>query len=96
MGSRAAAIQLWASRIRTVAAWLIFPTFITMFVAHRHIMSNTPVGDYLAPKPPQGVLALRNWSLVATVICVLISMPRWQSLTGLAALILFFLLFGGM
>jgi hypothetical protein len=88
-------VKRYVSRVRTIAAWAVLPTFASMFVANQYIIRNFPVGDYLAPKPPQSILMWRNVSLVTVVICILVSIPRWQSLLGIGGIIVFFFLFGG-
>ena len=78
-----------------MAAWTVLPAFMSMFVAHQYLIHNFPVGDYLAPRPPQWVLMWRNVSLLMVVGCVLVSIPRWQSLLGIVGIVVFFFLFGG-
>jgi hypothetical protein len=91
-------VRLWASRVRSVAAWLVLPAFVSMFVANKQLNTKYP-GPFPAYLPRPGelewLLWWRNWSLIALVVCALVSLPRWQSLVGLGALLLFFLLFGG-
>ena len=45
-------------------------------------------------RPPAWIFNWRNYSLVILAVVILVSLPRWQSLVGLAALVLFLFLYG--
>lgn len=90
-------IRFWISRVRKGAAWLTIPVLASAFIAHQAIISKyvLPLPDG-APRPRDldMLLLWRNWSLLLTVFCVLASLPRWQSIVGLAGIIIFFYFFG--
>lgn len=85
----------WVTRCRTVAAWLTLAACVSFFIASRYVSGHYPAMGYFGPRPPQSLLLWRNASLIAVAVCILISIPRWQSLLGIAALVVFFVFFGG-
>jgi len=89
--------RLWISRVRKVAAWLIIPVLASAFIAHQVIISKYILPwPYGAPRPRNldMLLLWRNGSLLLAVFCVLVSLPRWQSIAGLIGIIMFFYFFG--
>lgn len=71
--------------------------FVSMFVADYQVRWH-----HAGPWPPnipmprelEWFLLWRNLSLLAVVVLILISIPRWQSLVGIGGLVIFFFLFG--
>jgi len=98
MRNNAAKSRHWFHRVRSVAAWIIFPALLSMFIAHQQILSPQyccmPLPLNAPTRPPAWILYWRNLSLLLAVVAILISLPRWQSLVGIAATILFFYLYG--
>jgi hypothetical protein len=85
----------WIMRGRTFAGWLVLAACVSFFIASRYVSGHYPAMGYFSPRPPQSLLLWRNGSLIAVAVCILISIPRWQSLVGIAALVVFLLFFGG-
>ena len=88
-------LRIWISRVRTVAAWLIPVAYLSLIIANKYLMDNYPRMGYFGPHAPESVLMWRNGSLIAVAVCIIVAIPRWQSLAGIIALIIFFFLFAG-
>jgi hypothetical protein len=86
------------TKIRTVAAWVVIPALLSMFIAHEQILSPEyccmpwPIDS--ARRPPAWIFHWRNYSFVILAVAILVSLLRWQSLVGIAALVLFLFLYG--
>src|SRR5215510_13156771 len=84
--------------IRTVAAWTIIPAFLSMFIAHQQILSPQyccmPMPMDAPNRPPAWIFYWQNFSLLIVVVAILISLPRWQSLVGIGAMVLFLFFYG--
>jgi hypothetical protein len=97
MEIRKSKFWLWFSKVRTVAAWIVIPAFLSMVIAHEHLNSTYPMPFPWGVERPRGLemtLMWRNYSLLLAVAVILISVPRWQSLVGLVGMVLFFFLYG--
>jgi hypothetical protein len=98
MGKQETSVWLWVSKMRMIAAWITLPAFVGMFLANELLTSKYPGGILPAgisrPSSFVWLLCWRNWSLYLTALCGLISLPRWQSLLGLAGVIVFLYYFG--
>ena len=81
-----------------MAAWVVILAFLSMFIAHQQILSPKyccmPWPMDAARRPPAWIFHWRNYSLVILAVAILVSLPRWQSLAGIAALVLFLFLYG--
>jgi hypothetical protein len=90
--------RIWFTRIRTVAAWLVIPAFLSMYIANEQLNNTYPGGPWPSwverPKGLELMLMWRNYSLIIMLVASLISIPRWQSIVGIVGLALFLLLFG--
>ena len=88
----------WITRIRTVAAWLVLPAFLSMYIANEQLNSTYPGGPWPSglerPRVLELMLMWRNYSLLVVLGASLISIPHWQSIIGIVGLVIFLLLFG--
>jgi len=84
--------------MRTAAAWLVIIVFISLLVAEEMIRGYPRPWPGNIPMPPEleSIIYWRNLSLLAIAFLILVSIPRWQSLVGIAGLIIFFFFFGSM
>src|SRR5262245_55094760 len=88
---------VWIKRARDVAGWITIAAFIGMVIAQGRLDSMNPLGN--APWPeslprPESYdmwLSIRNASLLIALVVGIVSLPRWQSLVGLALTIIYFL-----
>jgi hypothetical protein len=89
----------WVSRGRTVLAWLTLAGLLSVVIASYQLRAKFPGGPWPSHVPRPAALDLlvwwRNWSIIATVVLGLLSIPKWQSLVGLGGLILFLLVITG-
>ena len=92
--------KIWrvVSQIRTVAAWLVLVAFISLLGAEETIRGYPRPWPAHIPMPPEleWFIYWRNLSLLAIAFVILVSIPRWQSLVGIAGLVIFFFFFGSM
>ena len=87
----------WFTRVRTVAAWIVIPAFLSMFIAHQTLirMYRVPYPGWIEqPEGMKQILMWRNYSMLIVVAMSLISLPRWQSIVGLICTALFLYLWG--
>src|ERR1700738_298308 len=90
-------VKSFIKRARNVAAWITIAAFITMFIAQSRLDSMNPQGNgpwpEVLPRPKSFNiwLSIRNASLFVALVTGIASLPRWQSLLGLALTILYFL-----
>jgi hypothetical protein len=94
---RESKLWLWVKRVRTVAAWIVVPAFLIMFMAHQHLIYNFPTpfpSGVERPNDLEVTLMWRNYSFLVVAAASLISSPRWQSLLGIVATIVFLFLYG--
>lgn len=98
METRGAKIWRVVSSIRTVTAWLVIVALVSMLAAEEMIRGYPRPwpGDFPMPAALQWIIYWRNVSLLALVILIVVSIPRWQSLIGIAALAIFFAFFARM
>lgn len=98
METRGSKIWRVVSQIRTVTAWLVILAFISLLVAEEMIRGYPRPWPGHIPMPPalEWFLYWRNLSLLALALFILVSIPRWQSLVGIAAFVIFFAFFGRM
>lgn len=86
------------SKVRAIAAWIIIPAFISMFVAHQSILSDKyccmPWPPGAPNRPPDWMFTWRNYSLLLVVAASIITIPRWQALVGIAGTLIFLFLYG--
>jgi hypothetical protein len=96
MEKRESKFLFWLQRIRTIAAWLVIPAFISMFVAHQHLINTYPMPSIPMPKSRGEELSIvwRNYSLMSVIGLSLFSLPRWQSIAGIIGIFIFLILFG--
>src|SRR5829696_7838727 len=91
--------RIWLTRLRTIAAWLVIPAFLSMFMAHDHLTRTYPVPFPSWIETPRGfelTIAWRNYSLLLVVATSLIALPRWQSVAGLVGTAVFLYLWGSL
>ena len=98
MEKRGSKISHVVSQIRTVAAWLVILAFISLLVTEEMIRGYPRPWPAHIPMPSEleWFIYFRNLSLLAIAFFILGSIPRWQSLAGIAGLIIFFFFFGSM
>jgi hypothetical protein len=86
------------SQVRTVTAWLVIAAFVSMMIAENQIRGYPRPWPGNVPMPPALAWFIwwRNISLLALLALILVSIPRWQSLVGIAGLIIFFVFFARM
>jgi hypothetical protein len=97
MEIRKSKFWLQLRKARSVAAWIVIPAFLSMFMAHQHLISTYPVPFPRGLERPRGLeltLMWRNYSLLLVVAASLISFPRWQSLAGIIGTVIFLFLYG--
>jgi len=79
------------SGVRTVAAWVVIPAFISFVVAENELTSRFPGGPRPSslPRPLtlERLLGWRNTSCELALATGLVSPPRWQSLVGLVLMV---------
>ena len=90
-------LWMWTHRSKTILAWIALSAFLSMFIAHQHLIHTYP---YLAVSMPKSrgeqlTLMWRNYSLLVIVASSLPSLPRWPSLVAIIGTILFLILYGG-
>ena len=94
--------NVWLKRFRlfrSVAKWLIIPMLIGLYLVEEYMDTKYAVGPFplnmpSPPRPPSWLLNLRNYGFLATILITLLSSPKWQSVLGLAGLVLFLRLYG--
>jgi hypothetical protein len=98
METRGAKIWRIVSRIRTVTAWLVIVAFILLLALEDTIRGYRRPWSGDIPMPPALAMFIywRNLTLLALAVLILVSIPRWQSLVGIAGLVIFFFFFGSM
>lgn len=83
---------LWR-RIRIVAAWIVLPSILSMWIADRSLTTKFGAGPWPSwvarPKELELILMWRNYSLLLVLAMSFISMPRWQSIVGIVAALVF-------
>jgi hypothetical protein len=96
METRKSEFWLWFKSVRTAAAWIVIPAFLSMFIAHQHLIFTYPLPSVPMERPRGLELTLmwRNYSLLLVVAASLISLPRWQSLVGIVGIVIFLFLYG--
>jgi hypothetical protein len=92
--------NIWGvvSKIRTVTAWLVIAAFISLLTTEEMIRGYPRPWPGDVPMPPAlaWFIYLRNLNLLVLACLILVSIPRWQSLIGIAGLIIFFVFFARM
>jgi hypothetical protein len=79
----------WYAQSRKIAAWIIIPAFLLMFISDAWIVQMNPVGrgpwPDLLPRPRAFEILLwtRNLSFLLALITGIWALPRWQALIGL-------------
>jgi hypothetical protein len=86
-------------RLRNITKWLIIPMLIGLYFVEEYMDSKYAVGPFplnmpSPPRPPWWLMNLRNYGFLGTLFITLFSLPKWQSLLGLAGLIIFLRLYG--
>src|SRR5712691_11165445 len=80
--------------IRSLAAWIIIPAFLSFVIADQILVTKYGGGprpnDFPRPRLLDGLLVWRNWSLVVALATGLISLPKWRSLIGLTLTLTYF------
>lgn len=86
------------SQVRTVTAWLVIASFVSMMLAEDQIRGYPRPWPGNVPMPPalQWFIWWRNVSLLAVLALTLVSIPRWQTLVGFVGLVIFFVFFARM
>jgi hypothetical protein len=86
--TRVAKLLLIIKGVRTVAAWTVIPACLSFIVAENELATRFPGGAWPSwaarPAAFEWILWWRNSSIEIALACGLISLPRWQSLAGLA------------
>jgi hypothetical protein len=86
------------SKGRAIAAFVVIPALISMFVAHQQLLLPKyccmPWSEGHPNRPPEWIFLWRNCSLLLIVIASIASLPKWQSWVGLAGTALFLFLYG--
>ena len=79
----------WYMQSRKIAAWIVIPAFLVMFICEARIVEMNPQGfgpwpDSL-PRPRAFEIWLwtRNLSFLVALITGVFSLPRWQAVIGL-------------
>jgi hypothetical protein len=93
--------ELQKSNWRSALRWLTIPACLSTFIAHQIILSKYILPwpyEYEAQAPTLLKLLLwwRNLSLLLALLSFLATLPRRQSITGLAFIALFLLIYGGL
>ena len=97
MEKQASNSRSWFTTVRTIAAWIVIPAFISMFVAQNVITAMNPRGSgpwpAALPRPASFDmwLQIRNTSFLIALVAGVLSLPRWQSLVVLCLTLLFFI-----
>jgi hypothetical protein len=79
----------WLGRARQIAAWVVIPAFLVMFISEGWISAINPQGmgpwpDGLPrPRSFEIWLWMRNVSFLVALITGVFSLPRWQAFVGL-------------
>jgi hypothetical protein len=85
--------------MRGVAANMVLPAALSMIVADNRLLAWYGPGPWPSWVPRtwqmESMLMWRNYSLLLAVITSLVSVPRWQSILGIAVSILFVVYLGG-
>ena len=89
---RQALLKRWVSIIRLGAAWVALGAAGSLFLVTMVIFYKYPYAYYVPSPPaaPRWMFSWRNGSLLLGLIASLISLPKWQSLVALPAVILLF------
>ncbi len=92
--------QLWLRQVRKVGEWIVLPAMASVFLADRLLSIYYPIGAVYSPENPRPLMiewwvGWRNLSILLMLTCSIVSLPRWQSLVGIAGLVLVIMMFGG-
>ena len=83
---------LWR-RIRTASAWIVLPSVLSMWIADRSLTTKFGAGPWPSwvarPQELECILMWRNYSLLLALALSFISFPRWQSIVGIVAALVF-------
>src|SRR5262245_1210701 len=79
----------WYTQSRKIAAWIVIPAFLAMFISEAWIVRMNPVGfgpwPDLLPRPRAFAILLwtRNLSFLVALITGVFSLPRLQAVIWL-------------
>jgi len=79
----------WYKQFRKIAAWIVIPAFLLMFISDTWLVRMNPVGRGPWPDPlprPRAfeiLLWIRNLSFLLALTTGIFSLPKWQAMIGL-------------
>src|SRR5262245_5073855 len=96
---RMSSTELQKLNRRFALRWLVIPACLSTFIAHQIILSK-----YILPWPYDAqmptllrlLLWWRNLSFLLMLLSSVASLPRWQSIIGLAFVVLFLFFYGSL